>query len=308
MNTPKSGEGGVRPSTWRCLAGSRHADLVVFLTGTNDFLEMNGVPTWLGGIVKLHRAASPVYPSCSRARRIGAGPQQRDQHRRGPAAPGNRALEGAALCWDLWAAIGERDSMNRFHDVGLGSPTATSVHQAAPGWASAWCTLRDLQAHLGRHPTPAATPSEYGARRAAPSRGSVAICSGPRGAPPARVRRGAPRVDPTNVQSARRGLRGLLREPPQIRRSRPAGPSGSPRAPRESSATVTIASRKQARQRRSVRSAPIALRMPRHLEQRVLSITVSGRHEDVRVVTLPRGSRQPPVERGCTRTRSRRTA
>ncbi len=135
---------------------SRPYDLVVFLTGTNDFLEMDRVPTWLGGIVKLHRAASPGVSI------LFASPPDRGQYRSnetnivvGQQRREIARSEGAAF-WDLWAAMGGRDSMNRFHNIGLGSPN-DYVHytEAGGAWIGerlVYALFRDLQAHLGRHP------------------------------------------------------------------------------------------------------------------------------------------------------------
>ena len=134
----------------------RPYDLVVFLTGTNDFLEMDRVPGWMREIVTVHRSASP------RVAFLFASPPDRGQHRSneknilvGLQRREIAAQNGGAF-WDLWAAMGGRDSMNRFHRNGLGNPNDyvhfTEAGGLLMGERLAYALLRDLSAHLAAHP------------------------------------------------------------------------------------------------------------------------------------------------------------
>ncbi len=134
----------------------RPYDLVIFLTGTNDFLEMAAVPGWLGAVIETHRRASPGVSI------LLASPPDRGQYKSNETniLVGKQRREIARALetgfWDLWAAMGGRDSMTRFHDIGLGSPN-DYVHftQAGGAWVGeriAYALFRDLQGHLARHP------------------------------------------------------------------------------------------------------------------------------------------------------------
>lgn len=135
----------------------RPYDLVVFLTGTNDFLEMDRVPQWIQQIASIHRAASP------RVAFLFASPPDRGQHRSNETniLVGKQRREIAAQIgggfWDLWAAMGGRDSMNRFHKNGLGNPNDyvhfTEAGGLLMGERLAFALLRGLRAHTGAHPT-----------------------------------------------------------------------------------------------------------------------------------------------------------
>lgn len=135
---------------------ARPYDLVVFMTGTNDILQLDRVPGWLEEIVARHREALPGLPI------ILASPPDRGQLR--SFAPtlevGKQRRELAAhlgtAFWDLWAAMGGEGSMARFHERGL-STKSDYIHFSKAG--GAWvgerlvqAIWRDFMAHLEAHP------------------------------------------------------------------------------------------------------------------------------------------------------------
>lgn len=112
---------------------ARRYDLIVYMTGANDLFTMDAVPEALHSLIATERAALPdvsvlVLTPADRGRGRSFPPTLRVVAQRRELAK----VEGAAF-WDLWSAMGGRDSMKRFVDAKLAFDDA--VHFTDEGGA-----------------------------------------------------------------------------------------------------------------------------------------------------------------------------
>ncbi len=139
----------------------RNYDLIIFHTGHNDGFTARETPAALRKIVEMHRAALPNAPILMMTP---ADRGKQDtlsftriavEQRREIAADLETAL------WDLWLAMGGRQSMGRFKRRGLAMSDYIHFNEAGGAWAgdrllaALW---RDLQRYATAHPAVGCDP------------------------------------------------------------------------------------------------------------------------------------------------------
>lgn len=150
---------------------ARRYDLIVYMTGANDLFTMDAVPSALHALLATQREALPdvsvlILTPADRGRGRSFPPTLRVVAQRRTVAK----AEGAAF-WDLWSAMGGRDSMKRFVEQKLAFNDA--VHFTDDGGSFVaerldHALMEGFAAYLSAHPSEACAASD--ARALAPAR------------------------------------------------------------------------------------------------------------------------------------------
>jgi lysophospholipase L1-like esterase len=143
------------PELERAMLRERGYDLIVFMTGANDVFTMEDVPSGMRMLLELQREALPGVPivlvtPADRGKEESFEPTLAVVEQRRQVAEDN-----GVASWDLWRAMGGRDSMSRF--VSAKYARFDGIHFNEAGGALVGdlfvrALLSGLRDHLDAHP------------------------------------------------------------------------------------------------------------------------------------------------------------